>query len=544
MKRKHTKVFLTAILIVLMTMMLAACGQSEEVMFQDPLVERCVREELGKSAMAAITKKECENLDKLTIDSRKNGGLNYNDFDHKLEYQNFVDLSDLQYFSGLKELRINLYTSRVELCDNYVGLSAITSCKKLTKLAIIADRECVEEKWGYKYLADLVKELPNLKTLEFGFEVPERYQSILRGENNKLDFLFEERAESTREYWWPIELECGNLGELSEDTEDIALNMHPGDEVDFSYFTRFTHLKNLTIWCDVERPNNNREKFEEDQLFKVYNIDALKDNKELFSLNLSGAYGDFDGIGELSQLKELSIVTCIVGEPMFLSKLPELRELTFCLNYADHFSDYLTEKNLPKLAFLRTNKMLFENMDSIAELKNLKMLCLQEALGMTYRDDEPVSISEIAKCKQLEYLELYLRECENLEALAQIKKLKYLTIVSTTKMNGLSGVFELPELYGVYMITGSVTPAEEDTREMIEACKNPKISTFKNSKYGDFMAAIRAREGIDAMKDYVRERMEGFKACVEADVYNEGYEVAFWAFGVNSIRELEEILAK
>lgn len=157
-------------------------------------MERCVREELGKSATAAITKKDCENLKKLTIDSRKDIGLNYNEIFHRLEYQNYVDLSDMQYLTGLKGLRILPYVSDVEYCDNYVGLSAISSCKKLTKLAILTDKEIVEEKWGYKYLADLVKELPDLKTLEFGFEVPERYQTILKGENNKLDFVFEERG--------------------------------------------------------------------------------------------------------------------------------------------------------------------------------------------------------------------------------------------------------------------------------------------------------------------------------------------------------------
>ncbi|MCR5459100.1 MAG: hypothetical protein K6F51_04300 [Acetatifactor sp.] len=544
MKRKLSKVFLTTILFVLTTMTLVACGQSEAVTFRDPLVERCVREELGKSATAAITKKDCENLKKLTIDSRKDIGLNYNEIFHRLEYQNYVDLSDLQYLTGLKELRILPYVSDVEYCDNYVGLSAISSCKKLTKLAILTDKEIVEEKWGYKYLADLVKELPDLKTLEFGSEVPERYQTILKGENNKLDFVFEERGVNTREYWWPIEIECMNLEELPEDTEDIALNLHPGDEVDFSSFARFKHLKQLTIWCDVERPSNNREKFEKDQLFKVYNIDALKDNKELFSLNLCGAYGDFDGIGELSQLKELSMVTCILGEPTFLSKLSELRELTFCLNYATHFSDYLTEKNFPKLAFLRTNKSLLKNMDTVAELKDLKMLSLQEALGMTYRDDEPVSISEIAKCKQLEYLELYLRECENLEAFAQLKNLKYLMIASSEKMTGLSSVLELPELYGAYMVTGGMTDASEDVREMIEACRYPKLSVFVNSRYSNFMGAIYARNGLDGLKDYVRERMEGFKACVEANICNGGYEAALFSFRLESMQELEDFLAK
>ena len=534
--------FWVTILLLMMTMALAACGKSDEVTFRDPLVERCVREELGKTATDAVTKSECAKLKELTITSTKDVGLELNLLRLDVGIQNFVDLSDLQYFTGLRELTIVPFDERLEYADSYVGWSAIKACKDLRKLTISVGKTYVEEKLGYKFLADVLKELPKLETLELGYEVPERYQTYLKGENKELTIDCEAEVEDAITYWVPIAIGMRDLEELTGDEEDVIIRFEPGVEVDLSYFADFKNLKTLTLWGSITYDAGELRKYEKDQLFHIKNVDALKDNKELFALNVSGAYGDFDGIGELSQLKELSIVQCLVGEPEFLKKLPELRELTFRLNYADEFPDYVTEKNLPNLAFLRANVMEFDDLSDVAKMKKLKMLSLKQAIGVTYRDEESVPTSEIAKCANLKYLELEQRNGASLKPLEQLKNLEYLYVRSVERMTGLSSLMELPNLYGVYVVTSNMDPSEEDNKELVKASKNPTLSVFINSQYTDQIGVLKMRLGKIAVRDFALERLEGFKACAEANVYTEGYDTLLFYFGAESAEELEKLL--
>lgn len=61
-------------IVTLLILICAACicgGCSSNVDFQDPLVERCVREALGKVEKDPVTKKECADLKELKIDCDK-----------------------------------------------------------------------------------------------------------------------------------------------------------------------------------------------------------------------------------------------------------------------------------------------------------------------------------------------------------------------------------------------------------------------------------------------------------------------------------------
>ncbi|MCR5728279.1 MAG: hypothetical protein K6G24_12540, partial [Lachnospiraceae bacterium] len=121
-------------IVTLLILICAACicgGCSSNVDFQDPLVERCVREALGKGEKDPVTKKECADLKELKIDCDKDQTLIWDNVRLSYLRGNYVDLSDLKYLTGLTSLEINNNPAY----DMLANLDAVTNCKKLNKLS-------------------------------------------------------------------------------------------------------------------------------------------------------------------------------------------------------------------------------------------------------------------------------------------------------------------------------------------------------------------------------------------------------------------------
>ena len=121
-------------IVALLILICAACicgGCSSNVDFQDPLVERCVREALGKVEKDPVTKKECADLKELKIDCDKGQTLIWDNVRLSYLRGNYVDLSDLKYLTGLTSLEINNNPAY----DMLANLDAVTNCKKLNKLS-------------------------------------------------------------------------------------------------------------------------------------------------------------------------------------------------------------------------------------------------------------------------------------------------------------------------------------------------------------------------------------------------------------------------
>ena len=74
--------------------------------FRDPLVERCVREALGKSAKDVLTKKDCASLKELKIDCNKSTGLVWDSLRLTFQRGNYVDLSDLGFQKSINQCHI------------------------------------------------------------------------------------------------------------------------------------------------------------------------------------------------------------------------------------------------------------------------------------------------------------------------------------------------------------------------------------------------------------------------------------------------------
>ena len=133
--------------------------------FRDPLVERCVREALGKSAKDVLTKKDCASLKELKIDCNKSTGLVWDSLRLTFQRGNYVDLSDLRYLTGLTSLKID----NDPTFDVLVNLDAIGNCKKLKYLEFNDPSTTINTCWDWKYsfkdYNSIIEKLPDLEEI-------------------------------------------------------------------------------------------------------------------------------------------------------------------------------------------------------------------------------------------------------------------------------------------------------------------------------------------------------------------------------------------
>ena len=181
MKKRVGFVFLIMICIVV----LSACSGGT-VNFSDPLVERCVREALGKSEEEKITAKECASLKELKIDCEKGHVPVW--YATKMQYElgNYVDLSDLKLFPGLTSLEICNHPG-FDLVGN---MDAITNCSKLETLRLNDSTYYTNYFWDWQYsykdYAGIVQQLPELKELILDGAIKDKFKDWIRGENKDL----------------------------------------------------------------------------------------------------------------------------------------------------------------------------------------------------------------------------------------------------------------------------------------------------------------------------------------------------------------------
>lgn len=457
------------------------CGLfSKKVNFEDPLVERCVRMTLGKEADEAVSERECARIETLLIDCDLDTGftVDYYYATGGVAPANYIDLCDLQYFTGLKELVIDNQIKR----DFLVNLEAIGNCTELEKLTM--QYNPVEVNYfgmgpmGYKYLAGILSQLPKLEYLDLGYEVAKEHQELLAGDNDDLEFeddfngviyaqiaelaqshiIVAEDIEAYEEAWQYKENEpdlnvlkqgsvamiIGSEEELEEfldalpdNAEDISIYYKGTDDIDMESFTRFSQLKTLSVVNYIKMPNNV-----ETADIEVKNLNALAENKHLFALNLSGVIFDEEELKEVTGLKGLSLHECMFNDADFLECMPALRELTVLGNWSKELQDYLEDngEKMSALKFLRIHCDKNSKYKGIEEYENL------ETLSILYQG-APTSWKYIVQCPKLKYLSVETNEPEmELEDLAEAESLEYLFISNFGNIGEISGVEEMISL--------------------------------------------------------------------------------------------------
>lgn len=549
MKKKLSKWLL--VILVLIVLGGGAVGiyynsLSKVVEFEDPLVERCVRKELGKEADEPITVKECASVEYLLIDcDLEFSYITYYTNASGIGNANYVDLCDLKYMTGLKELVIDNELAR----DMLVNLDALKKCSKLEKLTMkynaMNNTYYGTIPMGYKYLADIIDELPKLTYINIGYPVAKGHQEMLVGNNEKLkfeddfsenafinivanssEFLVNE-AKGTDEYfkYWTYaynenekqkqackfvvsnQKEFDSLLEsLPKDTEDIHIEYTGNESLDIKGLKKFEKLKTLSVLKEILILKLMTERHV-DCAVELKNLDVLANNKELYSLSLSGINVNCDDMAVLTQIQEVGLHNCVFDNPEFLVKLPELSELVVNYNYCEDLQSYILDngEKFKKLKYLRLLSREESDYKGIELYPNLESLVIGFANGVE-------KVDYISKCSNLKYLFFETKEEKiDISSLADIKTLKYLYIDALGDLEELEGVEKIVSKSGIVSVVLPHIERDGDFDDVnswiAAAIDNSTLSCFIPDKLAYIDDVELLQKEIDYIKLYESEIM-------------------------------------
>ena len=527
-------------------------NNAESVVFSDPLVERCVREALGKSEEEKITAEECASLKELKIDCEKGHVPVW--YATKMQYElgNYVDLSDLKLFPGLTSLEICNHPG-FDLVGN---MDAIANCSKLETLRLNDSTYYTNYFWDWQYsykdYAGIVQQLPELKELILDGAIKDKFKDWIRGENK--DLVISSNPDSNIDInRVPVPYPDGgiyrlrNLDEIPKDIEDLVLLCQGTiGEVDFKYFNEFTNLKTLMLYSD-DFVLSSDSALPEDTLYKVTNIEALKENKKLYSLSICGASGNFEGIGELTGLKELAIVACRVNDTSFITKLNDLRELTYQMNISNDFSENLKKADMKNLKFLGTATYYFNDGETFTGMDGLEVLKLTYTSPVAFFEEcyTPEKLIEgVKECKNLKYFSYRSALVEtdlDVSSLASMDKLQYVYLEHHSA--NLVGAKDLIAKKGLKELTidDASEYTNDDVTEWLQAgVENDslcKLMIGNYQKYPEAYEAYRLRKGDEWLRGLLTTNRSVFQKAFENHMTCGAYDALVYSF--DSVESIE-----
>lgn len=525
--KKSVKNFILSFaMLVCMVCLCAGCSSGEGVEFQDPLVERCVREALNKGVGKNITAEECADLTSLKIDCSKDYNINY--YAQHYYLVSYVDLEDLKYLTGLKELEINGNGKN----DMIANLEAITACTNLEKLSMrINDPTFWGWSYGYKYIGNIVEKLPNLKTINLGKDIPTAVQSWIRGSNTQLvignasDYVyadtFTERAMLRESEQYGIYY-YEKMSEIPKDIEDLILICRDIESIDFNELKDFSNLKTLSVFRPSSLSDNENKT-------EIKNIEALSKLKGLYSLTLYGCKGDFTGLSKLGNLKELGIIQSVVEDPSFLKKMENLRELWYYYNLSDNLEDQLNAaaEKLSKLKFIYIPDQL-DDYSCLSKISSLEAIRIAETPLAQVRESgySKGLINELAKCEGVKYLCIdrwHNNEFDPLDisGIAKMSNLKFLGF--TEPAGGTTGydeVIDMPSLVGLTIY------GNEDYEGIIQHCldrgaenKNLSFIYVRKALINPYVSEANMAASLSYFRDTLKKCFDNKLTCYGYDAF-------------------------
>lgn len=353
-----------------------------KVDFVDFLVERCVREALGKGWDEDVTEEELSSLRELTISWEKNITLGLDFVSFNRSYSSYVNLADLKYLTGLEKLQLNFYPKSTVL----ENMDAIVNCRQLRSLSMPLPLRGYNYTngymgKGYRYLKDIFAQLPTLEMVDFGVAVPGQLQELLQPDDSERKIVFAESEENIFDrmmiwddgYKWPtnedamaekgvavISLEdLMHAAEMKEGAEreeyeeavqqleDLIVLVGKGEVFDCEILTDFKNIKTLTIVgmssVAIQAP-----------VSQVVHLEDLAELPCLGSLSLYNLETNLAGLAEFPNLRELYLTFCSSKETFGLQRLPLLRELSI-IGISDekwiHVSWPKLWENMPELCY-------------------------------------------------------------------------------------------------------------------------------------------------------------------------------------------------
>lgn len=495
-------------------------SENDEIVFSDFLVERCVRKTLNKDWDYKITKKDIENIKEFVIDNVLDPSIGENWFSGNPLmnfYSGYIDLSDLKYFTGLEELNIDNLVN----FDMVVNFDAVSACKELKTLRMQYNNRdgnlYAGANYGYKYLADIFAQLPNLEYVDLGVFVTSHMKEIMlskssnkdvyfyNGENNEYAVPLNTNVRSypnplsnSRHVYGPSSVSSvtnlspeyyydGNATEqydngtsessipivevtsntdlekvfnysIKADIEDLVI-LCAADlkELDCGLFAKFKNLCTLSLIKKGSAFGYVKEKEGRNERLKLNNTENLSNLSKLQVVNLAGCKGDFSGLGKIKELRELSMNGCVPDNMKFLSEcvnLAELKLLNFDERYSEDFA-YSSEK-----------------------LSGLKMFQIGALSLLSDKDnitDSEITDSYIKYLYKIPSLEtIYANYCSDFSLIGKCLNLKNIVInqsgnasfdklsnlkklesiyVRSSGVDGIDTLFTLPELTAVRILS-------------------------------------------------------------------------------------------
>lgn len=528
--------------------------------FRDSLVERCVREALGKSAKDALTKKDCASLKELKIDCNKSTGLVWDSLRLTFQRGNYVDLSDLRYLTGLTSLKID----NDPTFDVLVNLDAIGNCKKLKYLEFNDPSTTINTCWDWKYsfkdYNSIIEKLPDLEEIALDEVIfSEELRGWLTGTKKDLKITTNQTGINNTIRMSIPDPDNGifqsySFDKIPNDIEDLTLLCNGGGmEIDFEYFKDFKNLKSLNlintdIVVDLDSP------LAEETLYKVKNIGALKDIENLYSISMSGASGDFSGLGELAGLKELTIVASRVKNTSFITDLGNLREITFLMNISEDFAGNLKKagKKMSNLKFLNVDSYDFEDSALLSNFPELEALSFGYSSPLSYFGESKSMqklINGVTNCKKLKYFSLsamQIEEALDLTPLSNMDQLQYIYLLHHSGQ--FNGVKELIGKKGLRTLDiEDITHRNSDNvlDWLLVGSENESLGRLIINSYRNYISLFgtyRQRNGEEWLHDLLEENRSGFQKCFENHVTCGGYDALLYPTSFESVKDIEAFI--
>ena len=504
------KKVIAVLLVIISIFSLSACNAKKNankvVEFSDFTVERCVRQQLDKDWDEDITVKELEDVTELCILTTYDctfGGEDAIYQNGNFSYGSYLDLCDLEYLTNLKELKIGL-----SYYDTVVNVDAIKNCKKLEELYMPASMVCYSKTPGYKYLKDIISELPNLEYVDFGMYFDDHMEEVVLSESKNDDleicsesfstfygsyrsyeYISDDELKNYDKKWnfkyksmrsqdlsdcdlFPV-ISASNMSDLSEklnkiskDTEDIIIFFDGGEEryyseLDFSVFEEFDNLVTLSVvGCSFKLDYEIKDFMKEVKGYvgtSAVNLDSLDKLDNLQVLNLSGFVGDISDISTINTLRELSIVSSAVDSVDFIGELKSVKELILNIyNYEDQ------------------EELCLDIDKAVSKLGNLKYYFDGSNIGS---DDIDGLYTDICDMKSLETLVVY--NGDDLENIVDSDTIKYLTVIDSNDTSWKNISFQkMKSLESLSLHTNDIDSAMEVDYDSIVELPNIKFIVY------------------------------------------------------------------
>ncbi len=314
---------------------------SRSVAFENPVLEQAARQALNKSSSDLLTAKDLSGIHSLLLIGEDfypdwNSYMDYYnlqwfEYDNRITPSDDFPLDDLRYFTGLKELALDVadITDLSPLTDlpleklslrksNITDISALSSLTSL-KALYLSDNPLTD--------ISVVTRLSSLEQL-----------NIMNTAVTEIDLLAESRLQ---------ELNC--IGTRVTDYSCIAsmpdlrrLNISQANEADIALINTLTQLEILTLY--------------DSRLSSLNEISGLK---RLFSLDISACY-PIDGLEAVSNFPNLDYLCISNTDITDLSPLTGLLKLSVLeLSYAP-VSDFSPLADCPKLHQFYVNRAMAE----------------------------------------------------------------------------------------------------------------------------------------------------------------------------------------